>query len=160
MGTFTKAFGGFGGFLAGSQALIDYLRMTARSYIFTAPIPPAVCAGLIASLRLAADNGLRDRLRENTKRFRDGATALGKINTAGGIDAPASTFGDLGVTNYAAFAADGTLTLEGTARVTRCVVFANSDLSQGNTSPDRTDLGNFLGYSYDINDDAGYVWFV
>lgn len=45
----------------------------------------------------------------------DGTTALGKINTAGGIDAPASTFGDLGVTSYTEFAADGAIIFHGEA---------------------------------------------
>ena len=41
MGTFTKAFGGVGGFVAGSKEFIDYLRISARTYILSAPLPPA-----------------------------------------------------------------------------------------------------------------------
>jgi len=83
MGTFTKAFGGFGGYIAGPSALVSYLRMTARSYIFTAPIPPAVCAGLVRSLRLARDNGLRESLRENTRYFLTGLESLGYRHLGG-----------------------------------------------------------------------------
>ena len=83
MGTFTKAFGGFGGYFTGSRALTQYLRCTARSYVFTAPIPPAVCAGLIQSLELAKDNGLRARLRENTRYFVEGLGALGYRHLGG-----------------------------------------------------------------------------
>ena len=83
MGTFTKAFGGFGGYITGSKDLTQYLRYTARSYIFTAPIPPAVCAGLIQSLELAKDNGLREQLRENTNHFVEGLGALGYRHLGG-----------------------------------------------------------------------------
>ncbi len=50
MGTFTKAFGGFGGFIVGSDQMINYIRYSANSYIFTAPIPPVIASGLIASI--------------------------------------------------------------------------------------------------------------
>jgi 7-keto-8-aminopelargonate synthetase-like enzyme len=83
MGTFTKAFGGFGGFVTGSRALVSFLRMTARSYIFTAPIPPAVCAGLIRAIELARDDSLRERLRENTRRFLSGISELGYRHLGG-----------------------------------------------------------------------------
>ncbi|MEN8149597.1 MAG: aminotransferase class I/II-fold pyridoxal phosphate-dependent enzyme [Planctomycetota bacterium] len=83
MGTFTKAFGGFGGYITGSAALVRYLRMTARAYIFTAPIPPAVCAGLIQSLALAKDNGLREKLGENTRHFLEGLEKLGYRHLGG-----------------------------------------------------------------------------
>jgi 8-amino-7-oxononanoate synthase len=66
MGTFTKAFGGIGGFIAGSKELIRYLRVSARTYIFTAPIPPIICASLIASIGEAEKNDkLRKKLWEN-----------------------------------------------------------------------------------------------
>jgi 7-keto-8-aminopelargonate synthetase-like enzyme len=52
MGTFTKVFGGVGGFVVGPETLIKYLRVTARTYIFSAPIPPAISAGLIESIKV------------------------------------------------------------------------------------------------------------
>lgn len=59
LGTFTKVFGGVGGFIVGSKALVDYLRVTARTYIFSAPIPPAITLGLVKSLEII--NSEKDR---------------------------------------------------------------------------------------------------
>ena len=69
---------------------------------------------------------------------------------------PLSHIGD--TSNYASFADDGLLTFNGTARVTQCYQFANQDLSKGGTSPDAAILGNYLGYSYDINDDSVFTF--
>lgn len=86
MGTFTKAFGGVGGFIAGSKDLIDYLRISARTYIFSAPIPPAVSAGLIESIRIVSeDKNIREKLWENTRYLRGklkeiGFNILGETN--------------------------------------------------------------------------------
>lgn len=64
MGSFTKAWGSIGGFVAiKSKDLADYLRVTARSYIFSDPIIPSVVAGLIKTLEIIK-NG--DELREKT----------------------------------------------------------------------------------------------
>lgn len=62
MGTFTKAFGGVGGFIVGSKDLTDFLRITARSYIFSAPIPPVISASLIMAIKETRNN---TKLREN-----------------------------------------------------------------------------------------------
>ena len=68
-----------------------------------------------------------------------------------------ATAGDGGTTNYAQFAADGELTLAGTARVKKSVIIPVQDLSVGGTAPDQTILNNFLGYSYDIGDDSVFT---
>ncbi len=66
MGTFTKVFGGVGGYVVGSEELIRYLRVTARSYIFSAPIPPVIAAGLVKSIDIVQNEpSLRLRLWEN-----------------------------------------------------------------------------------------------
>ncbi|MCP4677727.1 MAG: hypothetical protein GY854_19860 [Deltaproteobacteria bacterium] len=65
-----------------------------------------------------------------------------------------ATMGDGGTTNYAQFAADGELTLAGTARIYRKMIIPSRDLSVGGTAPDQTILGNYIGYSYDIGDDS------
>ncbi|GHU69792.1 8-amino-7-oxononanoate synthase [Bacteroidia bacterium] len=44
MGTFSKSLASIGGFIAGSQALIDYIRHTSRSYIFSASNTPSATA--------------------------------------------------------------------------------------------------------------------
>ncbi len=53
MGTFSKAFGSYGGYVAGSQELVDYLKTASRSLMFTTGLPPAVVAASIKSLELA-----------------------------------------------------------------------------------------------------------
>ena len=66
IGTFSKSLGGQGGFVAGSQKLIDYLRGFSRSRFFSCALAPTVTAGLIRALELASEEPeLRDRLWEN-----------------------------------------------------------------------------------------------
>ena len=50
MGTFSKAFAACGGFLSATSEIIDYLRFHARSYVFSASIPPTVAAAILGGL--------------------------------------------------------------------------------------------------------------
>jgi 5-aminolevulinate synthase len=50
-GTLAKAFGTLGGYVAGDDAVIDFLRSHAPGFIFTSALPPSVAAGAIASVR-------------------------------------------------------------------------------------------------------------
>ncbi len=78
MGTLGKAFGSFGAFVAGSEALIETLIQSARSYIFTTALPPAVAEASRASLRLVRSEGWRrQRLQQLIGSFRVEATRLG-----------------------------------------------------------------------------------
>lgn len=78
MGTFTKAFGGVGGFMSGSKDIIDYFRITAKSYIFTAPIAPPIVYGLMESIKiLKEENWRRDNLLKNAEYLRQGFKDLG-----------------------------------------------------------------------------------
>lgn len=52
MGTLSKAVGGEGGYVAGSQVLIDYLRNTARGFIFSTSLSPATMAANLAGIEL------------------------------------------------------------------------------------------------------------
>ena len=53
IGTFGKAFGTFGAFVAGDADLIDFLMQKSRTYIYTTALPPAVAAATRAALRVS-----------------------------------------------------------------------------------------------------------
>jgi 8-amino-7-oxononanoate synthase len=59
MGTLGKAFGTFGAFIAGSDALIEYLIQKARTYVFTTAMPAAVAEATRVSLRLLQQEAWR-----------------------------------------------------------------------------------------------------
>ncbi|MBI5400449.1 8-amino-7-oxononanoate synthase, partial [Candidatus Saganbacteria bacterium] len=66
MGTLSKALGSLGGFVAGDQRLIDYLRNKARSFIYTTALPPAACAAAMSAIEIIeADLGLLHQLKHN-----------------------------------------------------------------------------------------------
>ena len=78
MGSFTKAFGSIGGFVAANKSVADYLRITARSYIFSDPILPAIVAGLIEVLKIIEDGDhLRQQVLTNAEYLRSNLKKLG-----------------------------------------------------------------------------------
>ncbi|UTA47544.1 8-amino-7-oxononanoate synthase [Simiduia sp. 21SJ11W-1] len=78
MGTFGKAFGTFGAFVAGSEELIETLIQLTRTYIYTTALPPAVAAATRASLKLIqTEPWRREKLQALIAEFRTGAQALG-----------------------------------------------------------------------------------
>jgi 7-keto-8-aminopelargonate synthetase-like enzyme len=73
MGTLSKAAGGVGGFVAGSQILIDFLRNRARSFIYSTALPPSNIAAASCALEIVkTDHSLRKRLQSNVARLRNG----------------------------------------------------------------------------------------
>lgn len=80
IGTSSKALGSVGGFVAGSQALIDYLRNKSRPFIFTTALPPGVCAVIITSLKIlqtAQGKRLRAKLWDNTNYIKNRLQEMG-----------------------------------------------------------------------------------
>ena len=76
--TLGKALGCAGAFVAGSEALIEYLIQRARSWVFSTAPPPALAAAARESLRVArSEPERRAKLFDNIARFRRGAAQLG-----------------------------------------------------------------------------------
>ncbi len=86
MGSFTKAWGSIGGFISSkNKELSEYLRVTARGYIFSDPILPSVVCGLIKTLDIIKNgDALREKTLSNAQYLREelrkmGYTVLGEI---------------------------------------------------------------------------------
>jgi len=78
VGTLGKALGSFGAFVAGDEALIEWLIQRARTYVYTTALPPAIAAATRAALKLVKDEPWRrERLQALVTRFRAGAAAHG-----------------------------------------------------------------------------------
>ena len=77
-GTFSKAFGALGGFVAGSKDTIQYLRFYAHPYVFSCALPPVVVAGILKALEIGMKQPeLRTKLWENADYFHTQLRALG-----------------------------------------------------------------------------------
>ncbi len=73
VGTFGKAFGTCGAFVAGDAEVIDYVLQKARTYIYTTALPPAVAAATLAALRVSQrEPWRREKCLALALRFRQG----------------------------------------------------------------------------------------
>jgi 8-amino-7-oxononanoate synthase len=71
VGTFGKAFGTFGAFVAGDADLVEFLLQKSRTYIYTTALPPAVAAATRAALRASQrESWRREKARALAQRFR------------------------------------------------------------------------------------------
>jgi 8-amino-7-oxononanoate synthase len=78
MGTLSKALASQGGYVAGSEALVESLLNAARSFVFSTGLAPPAAGAAREALRVAReDDARRGRLRENVARLREGLAAMG-----------------------------------------------------------------------------------
>lgn len=78
MGTFSKSFSSIGGFVAGDEPVIHYIKHHARALIFSASMPPASVATVIACLDILESEPERlETLWKNTEKMREGFKSLG-----------------------------------------------------------------------------------
>ena len=77
-GTLAKAFGCLGGYIAGSEVLIDAVRSYAPGFIFTTALPPAICAAATAAIRhLKTSQWERERHQDRAARVKAVLNAVG-----------------------------------------------------------------------------------
>ena len=77
-GTFSKSLGTVGGFTCASRDVVNYLRLNARPFIFTASPPPSVMATVLACLDvIEQEPELLQKLRTNSTRMKHGLKELG-----------------------------------------------------------------------------------
>jgi len=86
VGTFGKALGANGGFIAGSRALVEAIRHKADTYIYTNPLGVGDCAAAIAAVELVDGPEGRQRLADlgaRTRQLREGLASLGRESIPG-----------------------------------------------------------------------------
>lgn len=78
MGTFSKSFASIGGFIAGSEDVLHYIKHVSRALIFQASPPPAAVATVITALDiLQKEPERRERLWQNVRKMQKGYKELG-----------------------------------------------------------------------------------
>jgi 8-amino-7-oxononanoate synthase len=90
MGTFSKTLASCGGFLVGPADVIEYLRISARAFMFTASAVPAAVGAALAAVRVCrSDEGPQRfaRVLENARYWHDGLRDLG-LHVGGGTKLP------------------------------------------------------------------------
>ncbi len=84
MGTFSKSLASCGGVIAGDRDVIEFLRVHARPFVFTASAVPAAVAATLAAIRIAiAEPWRATRARSTAVRLADGLRAAGYPVTGG-----------------------------------------------------------------------------
>jgi 8-amino-7-oxononanoate synthase len=78
MGTFSKSLASLGGFIAGDERVISYIRHHSRALIFSASMPPSAIAAVQAAIEvIETEPQIREQLWRNTTFLREGVTSLG-----------------------------------------------------------------------------------
>ena len=93
MGTFSKSLASCGGFIAGSEEVVDFLRVSSRAFLFTAASVPAAVGAALAALRIVRSSegpGLLDAVLDAARHLRAGLRERGfkVIDDPSGIDTP------------------------------------------------------------------------
>jgi len=86
IGTFGKAFGVNGGFVAASEAVVEAIRQKSDTYIYTNPLGVADCAAAVKAVEIADGTEGQERLKilkHRTQQFREGIDALGMESIPG-----------------------------------------------------------------------------
>ena len=98
MGTFSKSLASIGGFVASTRPVIEYLKHTARPFVFSASLPPASVAAVRAALKimrkeperqarlLAVSKRLRQELQSRGSNVLDGQTPIVPVVIENEID--------------------------------------------------------------------------
>ena len=79
-GTLSKAIGVFGGYIAASATIIDFIRSYGSGFIFTTSLPPAVCSAANRSIQLIQQHS------EYRKNFQNNVALLRQALIANGIN--------------------------------------------------------------------------
>ncbi|MGZ3698702.1 MAG: aminotransferase class I/II-fold pyridoxal phosphate-dependent enzyme, partial [Bdellovibrionota bacterium] len=78
MGTFSKSFASLGGFVAGSHDVIHYIKHKARSFIFSAAMPPAAAASVLECLKIVEEEPEHlQALWKNARKMNKGLNEMG-----------------------------------------------------------------------------------
>ncbi|MES2961729.1 MAG: 5-aminolevulinate synthase [Pseudomonadota bacterium] len=77
-GTFAKAFGTIGGYIAAKSEIIDAIRSIASGFIFTTALPPVIAAATICNIRhLQKSSQEREKMRENEAKLKSKLQEIG-----------------------------------------------------------------------------------
>ena len=76
-GTLSKAIGLVGGYITSSKEIIDYLRIYARSNMYSTSLPPNVCASAIEVIKYMQESGAIERVMANSDYLKSGLKAMG-----------------------------------------------------------------------------------
>lgn len=76
-GTLSKAIGTLGGYITASKEIIDYLRVYARSNLYSTSLPPNICASAVEVIKYMKDSNAIEKLKENSVYLRGKLKDLG-----------------------------------------------------------------------------------
>ena len=79
-GSFSKAVGLHGGYIAGDKEIVDAIRSISPGFIFTTSIPPVICAGALASVKYLKDEGGKELRRLHQEKAMELKTLLKDYN--------------------------------------------------------------------------------